>query len=74
MHRLKAQVRDGRLFLDAPCAYANGSVVELEVIFVREPSEPAPPHGEFDEAEADTEVGPIVTDDLHWASLSKPNV
>jgi hypothetical protein len=74
MAYLKARVQNGRLLLDVPSTLPDGSVVELEVVAVGS-SEVAPPdsHGAFDEAEADTAVGPTIPEDSAWSSLSKPS-
>jgi hypothetical protein len=73
MAYLKARVRNGRLLLDVPSTLPDGSVVELEVVSVGPMGEPPDSHGAFDEAEADTAVGPIIADDSAWSSLSKPS-
>ena len=71
---LKAQVRNGRLLLDVPSTLPDGSIVQLEVTAVGAPEEaPRDPHGAFDEAEADTAVGPIIAEETLWASLAKPS-
>lgn len=73
MAYLKARVQGGRLLLDVPSTLPDGSVVELEVVSVGAIEAPvADSHGAFDEAEADTAVGPLLPDESSWSSLSKP--
>jgi len=67
MAYLKARVRNGRLLLDVPSTLPDGSVVELEVVSVGSIEQPPHSTGAFDEAEADTAVGPIVADDPAWS-------
>lgn len=72
MGYLKAKVQNGRLRLDVPSTLPDGSVVELEVVAVSAGSEPAPDsHGAFDEAEADTAVGPLLTEEPSFSSAAK---
>jgi hypothetical protein len=75
MARLIAQVRHGRLFVDMPSSLPERTVVELEIVAMRIPSDerPSTASGEFDDSEADTAVGPIVSDEVMWAALSKPS-
>jgi hypothetical protein len=74
MAYLKARVQNGRLRLDVPSTLPDGSVVELEVVSVGSiAAAVSEPHGEFDEAEADTAVGPILAEESAWASLAKPS-
>ena len=74
MAYLKARVRNGRLLLDVPSTLPDGSLVELEVVSVGSLESPdTEPHGAFDEAEADTAVGPILAEESAWAALAKPN-
>jgi hypothetical protein len=74
MAYLKARVQNGRLRLDVPSTLPDGSVVELEVVSVGSlATAGSDPPGEFDEAEADTAVGPILAEESAWASLAKPS-
>lgn len=74
MAYLKARVRNGRLLLDVPSTLPDGSIVELEVVSVGSlETATSDLHGAFDEAEADTAVGPILAEESAWASLAKPS-
>ncbi len=74
MGYLKARVQGGRLLLDVPSTLPDGSIVELEVVSVGSlEAVGGDLHGAFDEAEADTAVGPIVPEEKSWASLAKPS-
>jgi hypothetical protein len=74
MAYLKAKVRNGRLRLDVPSTLPDGAVVELVVVSVGSSEAPeSDQHGDFDEAEADTAVGPLLAEEAAWTSLSKPN-
>jgi hypothetical protein len=74
MAYLKAKVKNGRLLLDVPSTLPDGSVVELEVVSVGSiEAASVDTHGAFDDAEADTAVGPILAEEPAWASLAKPS-
>jgi hypothetical protein len=74
MGYLKATVHNGRLLLDVPSTLPDGSIVELEVVAVGSlAATETDQHGDFDEAEADTAVGPILAEETSWASLAKPS-
>ena len=74
MAYLKARVRNGRLLLDVPSTLPDGSVVELDVVSVAASSTTSDDeHGAFDEAEADTAVGPILAVESAWGALAKPS-
>lgn len=73
MAYLRAEVRNGRLLLDVPSTLPDGAIVELVVVSVGSGSPDPEPHGEFDDAEADTAVGPLLAEESAWTSLSKPN-
>ena len=52
-------------------ARSGRQLVELEVVSVGSIAEASPQSaGAFDEAEADTAVGPIIAEDSTWSSLS----
>lgn len=74
MAYLKAKVHQGRLLLDVPSTLPDGSIVELEVVSVGSLDAPglADP-GAFDEAEADTAVGPVLPEEASWSALAKPS-
>jgi hypothetical protein len=73
MAYLIAKVHNGRLVLDVPSTLPDGSLVELEVVSVGSLQTVNESSGAFDEAEADTAVGPILAEESSWASLSKPS-
>jgi len=74
MAYLKARVHQGRLLLDVPSTLPDGSIVELEVVSVGSLDSAAMDlHGAFDEAEADTAVGPLLAEESSWAALAKPS-
>jgi len=74
MAYLKARVKDGRLLLDVPSTLPDGTVVELEVVSVGSlEAAGQAAHGDFDEAEADTAVGPMIAEESSWAALAKPS-
>ena len=74
MAYLRAKVKNGRLLLDVPSTLPDGSLVELEVVSVGSiAAATQDSHGAFDEAEADTAVGPLLAEESTWASLAKPS-